>query len=153
MWFLQGPAGEVFLMSEGPTGDVVLAGSCGGGVSYVPAGRRCRMGAPGVRSYERVAPHPAPCTLHPAPCTLHPAPCTLHPAPCTLHPAPWPLYLLGGDIGWELLACVARRLRASAPDTKTSLLFLSFLLSRIEWSDRTIYEPYIRALLGTAPHF
>ena len=31
--------------------------------------------------------------------------------------------------------------------------FFSSLLSSLELSDTTIYEPYIRALLGTAPHF
>ena len=31
--------------------------------------------------------------------------------------------------------------------------FFSVLLSRLELSDTTIYEPQIRALLGTAPHF
>jgi len=29
----------------------------------------------------------------------------------------------------------------------------SSLLSSLEFSDTTIYEPYIRALLGTVPHF
>ena len=33
------------------------------------------------------------------------------------------------------------------------LLFYSLLLSSLEMSDTTIYEPYIRALLGTAPRF
>ena len=30
---------------------------------------------------------------------------------------------------------------------------LSVLLSSLELSTTTIYEPYMRALLGTAPHF
>ena len=36
---------------------------------------------------------------------------------------------------------------------RTKLFFFSVFLSSLELSDTTIYEPYIRALLGIAPHF
>jgi len=83
-------------------------------------------------------PHPTPYILHPTPHTLHPAPHTLHPTPHTLHPTLYTIKHTPG--GGAALHC------KTVPSS-------SLLLSGLELSDTTIYEPYIRALLETAPHF
>ena len=73
--------------------------------------------------------HPQPSTLHPQPYTLNPQPCTLNPTPSTLNPNP------------------------QTPTQAGSFFLSSLLLSSPELSDTQVYEPYIRALFGTASHF
>ena len=103
--------------------------------------------------------HPTPRVLHLTPCTLHPTPYilrptfhTLHPTLHTPHPTPYTRTEWGGvDIGARQCrqngcACPPR-----VPCAASSSSFL--LLSSLELSDTTIYEPSIRALLGIASHF
>ena len=71
-------------------------------------------------------------TLNPQPSTLNPQPSTLNPQPSTLHPQ-----------------AGSRACRHTCSGHRSSS---SLLLSSLELSDTTIYEPSIRAFLGTASH-
>ena len=84
------------------------------------------------------------CTLHPTPCTLHPTPYTLHLTPYTLHPKPAPYTL-------HLTPCTLH---------PTPYFFFFFTLVTgprrslsLNLSHTRVYEPQIRARLGTTAHF
>ena len=53
----------------------------------------------------------------------------------------------------NFVVCGLRFFWSTLHDSRTQALFLSLLLSSLELSDTKDYEPYIRALLGTASHF
>jgi len=88
-----------------------------------------------------------PCTMHPTHHNIHSTPYTLHPTPytLTLHPTPYTLHLTPYTCR-RVGACAASRPRAASSSS-------ALLLSSLELSDTQVYEPEIRALLGTASHF
>ena len=57
--------------------------------------------------------------------------------------------------GWPALGAMRALIREQPMCTCFTwlLLLLSLLLSGLELGDAQVYEPYIRALLGTAAHF
>ena len=125
----------------------------------------------------------APNTQHPPPTTQHPTPNTQHPTPNTQPHPSTPKGAFGGrwrrggvcgrtrraqhcdgscegGVCWRV--CVPRRCRPGVGRARPfagggrqgqGLPFFFITLSRLELRDAKVYEPYMRALLGTASHF
>ena len=104
---------------------------------------------------ETPSPFPQPSTIHPKPETLNPTPGIISPR-VVLFRKDTPECVAEEAGGLDTAASVAAAVCAAAafisvrhqPFSSTSLF-----LSSLEFSERTIYEPYIRALLGTAQQF
>ena len=115
------------------------------------------LALPGARGVGGYTLYPTPYTLHPEPHTLHPTPYTLHPTPYTLHPTPYTLHprgAAGGDRAGGEGGEVGRGGESSLLSREAAAVqVLPLSLSSLELSDTHVYEPQIRALLGTASHF
>jgi len=125
--------------------------------------------------------HPTPFILHPATFTLRPTPFTLHPAHYTLFDSCMHLLDARYRDSWGELVFKAHRLvfqstlgskvmkkkmmmnkqtaHAHWRDACAVVRFVfsssssSVLLSSLQLSDTHVYEPQMRAILGTASHF
>jgi len=134
---------------------------------------------PSIQNLRLSSLNPKPSTSNPHPMrgagrpasarSLHPAPYDLHPTPITLHSTLYTLHNQNSTIKTQHSTLDIQRRGAGRPastsqpstmnpqpstlNSQHSTFFFALILSSLELSGTKVFEPYIRALLGTASHF